>query len=596
MMKKRKLPKYKSGGFTWKGAANTLKDTGMFIGDMALNEIAPNAIRQDQYDNSAFGKNLGNVAAVTESLSSQSPLAKLGTSIGYRGAAGVGNTGYNQTQVDLYNKAMPIAKVGSKIGETYLNGITGGLTSGVFSTLDQASQRNYQAPSYMKYGGRKYYNGGMMYKNGGINSEIEGDETVSVPNGTNPQAFSGGELTPMNSQGDFISSGLNHENGGIGTNLPNGTKILSKRLKNPYTNKSFAKTDEILSKKIGRLEDREIQDKTTRDTIELLNKQKDDNFNIQEGLKQSKYEAGMNKAYMKYGGKMNRFAKKIEETHNKLAKNLGIGEYKDGGIQKYTIGGEQFDPNETLGLQESNNSIDPQLFLQMQQQMGFSNPQATPINLDDSIPTGGAQGLMGGNGNEYNQFGDWTNYAKLAPLVYNTIMGLRKSKEIPENKFTINNPAKFRPTDRASLYNKINSARLAGISNITNSSGGAGAIQLANQQGLNASTMNARYNMDLNAQMQDEARRQFIETQQLGVDQFNSQQRRQNYIMNQQALANRRAALAKASTQLGQLGMDTKRNRLEQYKMGLIPQVYPQMEYLFPELLNYQSYYPQFSK
>jgi hypothetical protein len=358
----------------------------------------------------------------------------------------------------------------------------------------------------------------------------------------------------------------------------------------------------------------------------MLNKQKDDNFNLQESMKQDRYTKGFNKLVMKYGGKISMSQKEFTKEHNRLlnilqsgskadrmkefekqedeAESYGIKlsvdelgknkkkEYKYGGIKKYPHGGE-FDPNETLGINESNNSnyIDPQLFLQMQNQMGFTNPQSTPISLNDNLPTGGAQGLIGGD-NGYNQYKDWTNYAKLAPIVYNTVMGLRKSKEIPESKFSINNTAKFRPIDRASLYNKINSERLAGISNITNSAGGAGAIQLANQQGLSANAMNARYNMDLNAQMQDEARRQFIENQQLGVDQYNSQNARQNYLMNQQALANRRAYLAKSATQLGQLGMDTKRNSLERYKMGLLKEMYPQMEYLSPDLLNYQSYYP----
>ena len=69
--KKFKIKKYKNGG-----AIDELKNTGLFLADMGLAEWAPNTIKQDQYADTKFGKQLGNVAAVNESLSSQSPVSK----------------------------------------------------------------------------------------------------------------------------------------------------------------------------------------------------------------------------------------------------------------------------------------------------------------------------------------------------------------------------------------------------------------------------------------------------------------------------------------------------------------------------------------
>ncbi len=125
--KKKKLPKYPMGGFLDK-----TKDLGLYLADNALTTttggLGANIIKQNQYNDTGFGRELGKNEAYKESFDAMSPLAKMGTKTGIV-KHDQESTGMSDAQQANYNQAAPFAQMGSKIGEMWagqgLAGITG---------------------------------------------------------------------------------------------------------------------------------------------------------------------------------------------------------------------------------------------------------------------------------------------------------------------------------------------------------------------------------------------------------------------------------------------------------------------------------------
>ena len=100
------------------------------------------------------------------------------------------------------------------------------------------------------------------------NSEIEGGETAQTPEG---------EVMTF--------EGAKHESGGIPTNLPEGTRIYSDKIK--LGKRTIASYTTPITKKINSLKgEGEVIDKAKQNSIQLMNKQLDYYFNAQEEIKQ----------------------------------------------------------------------------------------------------------------------------------------------------------------------------------------------------------------------------------------------------------------------------------------------------------------------
>jgi hypothetical protein len=281
-----RMPKYSKGGKFGKG----LKDTGLFLADTALAEWAPNAISQDQYSDSPYGKNLGKVASIHESFDSQSPIRKNVSKYWTDNKS----SGMNEEEQSLFNSVQPIAKTGSKIGEMWTGSALGGIGAGAGSkatgfgkNLGKVSEmgtkdynpnvynenqvqnqaqiesqnqtamsglndarRNSMTPNgnmYAKYGGQmKFAMGGMNMQ---PNAEVENNEMIT--SNTPPQVFNNGgvELASNNPYGTptYKTNGASHENGGIPMNMAPGS-IINGKTRNPLTGNKFTKDVDIIAK------------------------------------------------------------------------------------------------------------------------------------------------------------------------------------------------------------------------------------------------------------------------------------------------------------------------------------------------------------
>ena len=122
--------------------------------------------------------------------------------------------------------------------------------------------------AYGGYINKKYANGGMKTLNQNhpeATEEVELGESAMLPNGMNLEF--GGEK---------------HENGGLETNLPEGTRIFSDRLK--LGKKTYAQLAKPIQNKIEKLKDNNSQ--AAKNTVMLLTKQTDELFENQEQQKQ----------------------------------------------------------------------------------------------------------------------------------------------------------------------------------------------------------------------------------------------------------------------------------------------------------------------
>lgn len=304
--KKSKLPKYDKGG----NVGKELKNTGLFLADSMLAEWAPNAIKQDQYSDTKWGKTLGNVGAVHESFSSQSPISKNVSKMWNDG-----QTGYDEKQMEYYGKIQPIAKVGSKIGEMWTGSALGGANMGAGAS---GTSGGSAVAGQGAMAGQMFSQGSQQY----LNTQYDPMANMHDPSGNdaegrpqdNPYYAYGGNTQPnaevekqenaITPNGQFVQyDGPSHEQGGIPTQLPGGTDVFSDRLKMPGTKKTFAK--------LNKPNDTSKEDKVLSDTksntvakatASLMKLAKQTNssklFQAQEALKQSKIE----KYTMRLGG------------------------------------------------------------------------------------------------------------------------------------------------------------------------------------------------------------------------------------------------------------------------------------------------------
>lgn len=149
---------------------------------------------------------------------------------------------------------------------------------------NNAIQTNSLALSaYGGYINKKYAEGGMKTLNQNhpeATEEVELGESAMLPNGMN-LAF-GGET---------------HENGGLETNLPEGTRIFSDRIKSGK--RTIASIAKPIQNKIEKLKDN--NSKAGQNTIKLFENQLDNLFNEQEEIKQQQDMAQQRKYFAKGG-------------------------------------------------------------------------------------------------------------------------------------------------------------------------------------------------------------------------------------------------------------------------------------------------------
>lgn len=140
------------------------------------------------------------------------------------------------------------------------------------------NQNQKSQTMYAKYGGKmprlmKYEFGG---DNENPNAELEKQEVVQTPQG----------------QIDNVN-GPSHENGGVPVNIPEGTQILSDKLKMPGTKKTFAKLGKPLNtskeeKVIDNPDSQSLAKSTANLMLQAKNNKLNQLFQIQEQLKKSK--------------------------------------------------------------------------------------------------------------------------------------------------------------------------------------------------------------------------------------------------------------------------------------------------------------------
>lgn len=136
---------------------------------------------------------------------------------------------------------------------------------------------DFSTPYYMAKGGKVKGN-----------AEIEDNEVVEVPNSTLPFSKNGGKLNYLSSNG-YEADGNTHEEGGINTQLPQGTRIYSDDLK-ATTGKTFAKEASKLQKAKGDIENNlGIASNVKKQSIDRLTNRLNKLFAEQESMK---YEQG----------------------------------------------------------------------------------------------------------------------------------------------------------------------------------------------------------------------------------------------------------------------------------------------------------------
>lgn len=160
-----------------------------------------------------------------------------------------------------------------------------------------------------------------LYARGGLtgpNAEIEDKELVQLPKGK-PLLYNGGRLNQQ-SMDTYAADGLTHEQGGMETGLPEGTRVYSDRIK--HNGRTIASLAKPIANKIGQLE-KKNSTPVTKFTIDRLKKQQDSLFETQETIKQ---DQDMKRSLRKYanGGPVN----SIEEFNAKYGTNYkSLGDF-----------------------------------------------------------------------------------------------------------------------------------------------------------------------------------------------------------------------------------------------------------------------------
>ena len=153
----------------------------------------------------------------------------------------------------------------------------GELSGDALRSAEFFNQKGYFEP----YKNKEFAVGGMqgfMPQQGLVppNAEVEGGETVETPSGQEAAVV-----------------GPSHEQGGVQTFLPPGSKVYSDRLRNPLTGNTFADDHATLTKKIDKQEKKlyDTDEQLTRlekDTLELniknLEKKQEQLFQLQQSL------------------------------------------------------------------------------------------------------------------------------------------------------------------------------------------------------------------------------------------------------------------------------------------------------------------------
>lgn len=407
---KKKLPKYEGGG----NAGKELKNTALFLADTILAEWAPNAIKQDQYGDTKWGKNLGNVAAVHESFDSQSPISKNVSKMWNDG-----ETGYTEEQKKLYGQIQPIAKTGSKIGEMWTGAAIGGagMGAGASGAGNAAAGSGQMAGQVFSQGSKQFLNtqyDPMLNMKSNKDSNITGTNAYGMEQ-TNPYYAQGGVTQPnaevekqeniITPNGDFGQfNGPSHEQGGIPTNLPEGTKVFSDRLKMPKTGKTFAQLNKAnnTTKEDKILEDTKSNSvaKATASLMKLA-KEKSSNelFTAQEALKQSKLNNYTKRlgGIQQYpdGGKVDAQGFPIDAQGRRLTATEQLGYSRPG----YTYGNSTVQgnvsypginpntANANLGLQNAGGNTNPIINypqVGFGYQAGNTSPYIQPTNMTDA--------------------------------------------------------------------------------------------------------------------------------------------------------------------------------------------------------------------
>lgn len=298
MKKTKKTPKYPNGGSIYDESTATNKSAEGMAGQVlpwmqfatGLRDMGQSMLPKDEAGNIQGGGNKAANEWMTADHTHMINAAKQGDAAGVlRESAGMGKIGRSISQIGgkdektdgfwgKFNKAVGMPK------EKELSNPNAEI---------QAEINKQDMLNKLQYGTFQF---GGIAKQWGItpNAEVEKQENAIHPDGQFRQF-----------------NGPSHENGGIQTHLPEGTKVFSDKLKMPKTGKTFA---ELNKANDTRKEDKIINnpnattvEKATASLMKLAKQKSSDMlFSTQEALKQSK---------------VNSYTKRM------------------GGIQKYTDGG-----------------------------------------------------------------------------------------------------------------------------------------------------------------------------------------------------------------------------------------------------------------
>lgn len=197
--------------------------------------------------------------------------------------------------------------------------------------------------AYGGYINKKYAEGGMKTLNQNhpeATEEVELGESAMLPNGMN-LAF-GGET---------------HENGGLETNLPEGTRIFSDRIKSGK--RTIASIAKPIQNKIEKLKDN--NSKAGQNTIKLFENQLDNLFNEQEEIKQVE-DMKQRKIFAKGGMVKYDGGGNITMYDEKLPKP-GTSEYDELGFENFkniinSETGKNYNTEEIISMMQNPNSGD----------------------------------------------------------------------------------------------------------------------------------------------------------------------------------------------------------------------------------------------
>lgn len=502
-----------------------LKDTGLFLADNALSEWAPNAIKQDQYSDTDFGKMLGHVSTVNESFSSKSPISQLTSKLGTPGNSQNGETGYTEDEQALYNKVQPIAQVGSTIGSIYSGGALGSIGSNIMNNQNKMNSKQNLSNTngnmaFARLGGRMYSNGGI---NDNIVPPINPNRQVLYMNGrpafsnslTYPRTFADGgmniepnaevekqenTLNPDGSTDQY--NGESHENGGIPTNLDPGTLIFSDKLKVPNTKKTFAdiNKDNMTAKEDKVLENPKTNylQKITAHLMKSVKNQKSLNlFNEQETLKQDKV-----KNYAKkLGVNLPSNGSSQGEYSNGGIHNKSFYRYDDGGIQpspRYQDDSEGIYPEpQSSGL----NQWSSEAAMENNPNDGYYGDKASNFLSSLNSSNSGNNTPITNNGiprNGYNYNSNAMNYIAqgIGAIGQNVgnIYDINRSKNVPKETYNRVTPNYLDPSAELNYNNQVFAK---GANDVKNASGGDASTYINNRKDLaiNNMTTNSRIKM-----------------------------------------------------------------------------------------------------